>query len=396
MKKYFCVQLKRLLRMMLPVLLVAAILFGCVMAVYDVMTSLDEESEVTAKYKVGVVGTANDIYLQLGLKAMASIDSSRFSIEMVEMEEKAAEEAMRRGKISAFVVFPEKFLDTAFRGEIIPLKFVCAVGSIGLLTMIKDELTGMIETMLVEAQRGIYGSGDAMEALGLNGSPVVHEISIQYAELVFRRANMYKTSKLGSFDGLGMEGYLVTGLCIVMFMLICLTFAPMMIRRDHALSRMLCARGRSVTGQVLCDFGVYLIGLSAIAGVILLYLIFWMEASLSLEMLLHAFPVIFTLGAMSFMMYQVASDMVSGVLLQFFVTLALCFISGCLYPITFFPEAVQVLSGFLPTGLARMQIANCMTEMYDGINTLALLGYGALFLIGAVLLRRIKTAGVRG
>lgn len=396
MKKYFCVQLKRLLRMILPVLLVAAILFGCVMAVYDVMASLDEESEVTTKFQVGIVGTADDVYLQLGLKAMASIDSSRFSIEMVEMEEKEAEEAMRRGTIAAFVVFPEKFLDTAFRGEIIPLKFVCTAGSIGLVSMIKDEFTDMIETMLIEAQRGIYGSGDAMAALGLNGSPVVNEISIQYAELVFRRANMYKTSKLSSFDGLGMEGYLITGLCIVMFMLICLTFAPMMIRRDHALARMLCARGRSVTGQVLCDFCVYLIGLSAIAGVILLYLIFWMEAPLTLEMLLQAFPVIFTLGAMSFMMYQVASDMVSGVLLQFFVTLALCFISGCMYPITFFPEAVQVLSGFLPTGLARMQVANCIMETHDAVNTLALLGYGALFLIGAVLLRRIKTAGIRG
>ena len=124
MKKYFCVQLKRLGRIVIPVLLVAAILFGCLMVVYDAVISMSEESEVTTRYQVGVVGTADDLYLQLGMKAMAAIDSSRFSIELVEMEEKEAEKAMRRGKIAAFVVFPEEFLDSAFRGKIIPVKFV--------------------------------------------------------------------------------------------------------------------------------------------------------------------------------------------------------------------------------------------------------------------------------
>lgn len=396
MKKYFCVQLKRLGRIMVPVLLVAAILFGCLMVVYDVVVSMSEESQVTTRYQVAVVGTADDLYLQLGLKAMSSVDSSRFSIELVEMEEEEAEKAMRRGKIAAFVVFPEEFLDTAFRGKIIPLKFVCAAGSVGFVSMIKDELTQMIETMLIEAQSGIYGSGDAMAGLGLNGSPVVNAISIEYAELVFRRANMYKTSTLGAFDGLGMEGYLAAGLCIVLFMLICLTFAPMMIRRDHALSRMLCAQGRTPFMQVLCDFGVYLLGLMGIAVVVLLYLILWMEAPITGEMLIQALPVILALGAMSFLMYELATDIVSGVLLQFFVTLALCFISGCLYPITFFPDAVQILAGFLPTGLARIQIGNCILEDYNSAVTMALLGYGVLFFTLSAILRRVKTAGVRG
>ena len=396
MKKYFCVQLKRLGRIMVPVLLVAAILFGCLMIAYDMAVSLSKESDVTTKYQIGIVGTADDLYLQLGMKAMSSVDSSRFSIELVEMEEEEAEKAMRRGSISAFVVFPEKFLDTAFRGKIIPLKFVCSTGAVGLLTMITEELTQMIETMLIEAQSGIYGSGDAMEALGHNGSPVVHEISIEYAELVFRRANMYKTSTLGAFDGLGIGGYLAAGLCIVMFMLICLTFAPMMIRRDHAFGRMLCAQGRTALMQVLCDFGAYLLGLMGIAVVVLLYLILWMEASVTGEMLIQALPVIFALGAMSFMMYELATDIVSGVLLQFFVTLAMCFISGCLYPVTFFPDAVQILAGFLPTGLARIQIGNCILEDYNSAVTMALLGYGILFFTIAAIVRRVKTAGVRG
>lgn len=396
MGKYFCVQLKRLLRILLPVLLVTAILFGCLMVVYDTMVSMSEESKVTTKFQIGVVGTGSDFYLQMGLKAMESIDSTRFSIELVEMEEKAAEEAMRRGKIAAFVVFPEEFLNAAFRGEILPLKFVCTAGSLGLVSMIKDEFTQMIEIMLLEAQKGIYGSGDAMASLGLSSSKVVNDISIAYAEFVFSRGNVYRATTQEAFSGLGMEGYLITGFCIVLFLLICLTFAPMMIHRDHALGRMLCARGRSVTVQTLCDFGVYLLALALVAGVVIVYLVFWMRSSVTGTMLLQALPVLLMLGAMSFLMYELASDLVSGVLLQFFTALVLCFITGCMYPITFFPEAVQKLSAFLPTGIARLQIANCILQSHDVKNTAAALIYGCVFLVAAVLIRRFKTGSVRG
>ena len=396
MRKYFSVQLKRLLRLILPVLLVAAILFGCLMVIYDAISSLSEDSEVTTKFQLGIVGTANDFYLQMGLKALDSFDSSRFSVELVEMEEKEAESAMRQGKISAFVVFPEGFLDAALRGNIIPLKFVCTAGPVGLVSMIKDEFTQMIEIMLIESQKGIYGSGDALVSIGQDGSQVVNDISIEYADFVFHRGNMYRVSNLASFGGLGMEGYMLTGLCIVLFLLICLTFSPMMVRRDYALSRMLCAQGRGVTGQVLCDFGVYLLGLLGIAAVIMLYLIFWMHAKVNVTMVMKALPVLLSLGAMSFLMYELSTNLISGVLLQFFTALVLSFISGCMYPITFFPEGVQKFSTFLPTGMAREQIAHCILQTHDMKNTAALLGYGCVFFLFAVQIRRIKIAGVRG
>lgn len=396
MGKYFCIQLKRLLRLLLPVLLVTAVLFGCLMVIYDTVSKLNDESEVTTKFQIGVVGTASDFYLQMGLKAISSIDSSRFSVELVEMEETQAESAMRRGKITAFVVFPEGFLDAAFRGDIIPLKFVCAAGSVGLVSMITDEFTQIVETMLIEAQRGIYGVEDALHSLGQSGSQVVNDLSIEYAEFVFNRGRMYRTSTLGAFDGMGMQGYLATGLCTVLILLICLVFSPMMVRGDHALTRMLCAQGRSLTGLVLCDFGVYMLGLLGIAGVVLAYLVFWMEASVTGMMLLKALPVLLGLGAMSFLMYELCSNLISGVLLQFFAAVVLCFVSGCMYPITFFPEAVQKLAAYLPTAMAREQIAHCILQTHDVVNTAALLGYGCVFLVCGVLSRRFKIAGARG
>lgn len=396
MKKYFLIQLKRLLRIFPSVLLVAALLFGCVFVAYRAINNMNDDTEKTTRFQVGIVGTAGDSYLTLGLKALESLDSSRFAVELVEMQEDGAENAMRRGDISAFIVIPDGFLDAALRGEIMPLKFVCTSGSLTLVSMFKDELTRIIEVLLIESQKGIYGSENAMQSQGLNSSQVVYDISIEYAEFVFTRSNMYRASRLETFNGLGLDGYLISGLCILLFMLICLTFAPTMIRRDQALSRMLCAHRRSIFMQVFCDYIVYFLGLFCVAGIVLLCTVAMSEYKITMFVVMQGLAILFSLGAMSFLMYEIASDLVSGVLLQFFVVLALCFISGCLYPITFFPDAVQKLSCFLPTGLARMQLADMIRNTSSFGTTAALLGYGCIFFSGSVLVRRIKVAGVRG
>lgn len=396
MKKYFLIQLKRMLRMLPAVVLVAAVLFGCVIVAYGAMTDMQEDSGKTTKFQVGIVGTAGDSYLQLGLKALESLDSSRLVVELVEMQEAEAEVALRRGSISSFIVIPDGFLDAALRGEIIPLKFVCGANSFNMVTMLKDELTKVIETLLLEAQKGTYGAWNAMEANGADGDRMIGQISIEYAEFVFTRSNVYRSFRLTVFEGLGMDGYLISGLCVILFLLICLTFAPMMIRQDHALSRVLCAQRRPPSLQVLCDFAVYILGLIFVLGIVLLAGVLLSWCSVTSQVVIQGLVVIFGLGAMSFFMYEIASDLISGVLLQFFVILALCFVSGCLYPITFFPDVVQKFACFLPTGLARMQVADGILGISSVGTTAALLGYGVSFVAGSMLIRKLKVAGVRG
>ena len=396
MRKYFIIQLKRLLRILPPILIVAAILFGCLTVVYDAIVSMEEEEGAQTKFQVGIVGTAGDTYLKMGLAAVESFDSTRYSVEFVEMSEPDAEAAMRRGTIAAFLVIPDNFLDEAMYGNIIPLKYVCSAGAMGLVSMIKDEISQLIETMLIEAQKGIYGSGNALNDHGLNGGKIVGEISLEYVELVFARSRMYRVTEMKKFDGLGMGGYMLSGLCVVLFLLVCLTFAPVMIRPDQSLARVLAARRRPAFLQVLCDFVVYMVGVLGIAAVIWLLAVVKAGEAIPLKTVLQCIPALFALGAMSFLLYEAASDLVSGVILQFFVTLVLCFISGCLYPISFFPDSVQQLSNVLPTGLARLQLADCILGKTSVTTTIALLGFGLVFLAVTIVIRRIKVSGVRG
>ena len=396
MGKYFCLQLKRLLRFLLPALLVAAILFGCLALAYQAAVSLSNDTEDQAKVPLGVVGVAGDTYLELGMIALTSFDSSRFAIEFVEMTEDEAESAMRRGDIAAFVVIPDGFMDAAMHGEIMQLKYVSTAGAVGLVSMFKDEILKVVENILVESQKGTFGIGDALSDAGLSSGGAVNDLSISYAEFAFARSKMYKVDELGVADGVSLEEYLLSGFCVVLLVLICLVFALLMVRRDMSLARMLTAKNRSVIGQSICDLAVYLLGILSVVSVLMIIAVSTDWVELSVSVFLQWMPVVIAIGAMSFLLYELTSNLISGVLLQFFVLLAMCFVSGCLYPVTFFPESVQKLAYILPTGLARAQLADSFAGQVDIAGALALLGYGGIFFAAATLIRKGKVAVVRG
>lgn len=397
MKKYFWMQCKRLLRLLPLVLCVAAVLFGSLAAAYSAMVRMNKESDAKAKFKVGLVGTAGDTYLQLGLAALESLDSSRYAIDIVTLTEPDAKKAMERGDIAAFVVIPEGFVDAAMRGEIRPLKYVSTSGAVGLVTMFKDEITRTVNDILLEAQKGIYGAGNALRDHGLSGAQAVYDLSIAYTEFVFDRAKTYSVQELGIADGLGLEGYLLCGLSVLFLMLICLPFATLLVRRDHALARMLAARRRPVIGQAASEFGAYLLGiLILLAAALLCFSLTGLKIAASGLTILYGLPAVLTVVSLSFLLYQIPSDLISGVLLQFLAALFLCFISGCLYPGYFFPEAVQRIAAVLPTGIARAQLAGCITGTFSAGQTLALLGYSVAFFTAALAVRMRKVTRVRG
>jgi ABC-type uncharacterized transport system permease subunit len=160
---------------------------------------------------------------------------------------------------------------------------------------------------------------------------------------------------------------------------------------------MLTARGLGSTRQLLGQYFAFLLGLLTILGVLTGALLLVPEPPVEpLALFVNLLPVTVMLSAMSFLLYTLASDLIGGVLLQFFVTAAMCFVSGCMYPVYFFPAPVQKMAAYLPTGIARSQLACAITGEAAGNTPWILLGLTALFLLTAAVVQkqRIKEASV--
>lgn len=370
MGKYFRLQWKRFSRYLVGATCVVLILLCGLLLAYSMMTSSVTGAEDNQKIQVGICGDVEDPIMQMGLTAITALDNTKYSLDMQTLEEGEAAKALEAGDIAAYVVIPEGFMDAAFSGHLIPLKMVTTTGTASIVSVFKDEVTAVVATMVVESQKGVFGMMDGFSENDIRYSQkLVDELTFQYVDYILCRGDAYTLEELGIADALRFSSYLLCGLAVLLLMLACLPFAPLLIRQDNALGRMLAAKGKPLWKQCACQFLAYLLSLTAMLVVLLLLAVVGLGildpdllAELPVaEIIINALPVIAMAAAMSYMLYSFASDLISGVLLQFFVVVAMCFVSGCMYPVYFFPQSVQELAGFLPTGIARTQLAGIFT-----------------------------------
>lgn len=396
MDKFFWMQVKRLLRHIPGALLAAAVLLGGLLLVFQTVVDMEAKDMDKQKVPIALVGDTNDPYLQVGLTVFAGFDSTQFSLELHQMEFEEAQTKLTDGEIAAYVVIPENFMDEAMTGNILPLQFVSNNGANGLVSIFKEELTGVIARIVSASQKGVFGLDYAASSHHLPVHDPMNEMSVRYGELVLARSRVYTLEELGIADELGLEGYMLCGLSVLFLMLCCLPFAPLLIRKDQALPQMLRAKGHSPARQTLVEYGAF--GLLLLGMVALLLAVAALVAGETFPFfsaLLRAIPVVLMAAALSYMLCCFSTDLTSGVVLQFFVVLAICFISGCMYPVFVFPVGVQQVAAWLPAGLARSALSGCITGQSAGVAPWALLGYSGIFVAVAAFVntRRIKGVG---
>lgn len=385
MDRFFWMQGKRLGKIFPGALLAAIILLGSLLAIFGLVIRQDAAGEENHKFQVALVGYTDDPFLQMGMEAVAAFDSSRFSLELCQMELKDAQKALQAGRIAAYVEVPEGFVSEALRGNILPLKFVSTVGATGLVSIVKEGLTDVISQVLLSAQKGVFGMENAVRDNRLPLGNNMDRLSIRYTEYVFTRDRVYSLEQLGIADSLGLEGYLLCGLSVLFLLLCCLPYGPLLIRRDLSLRQMLCAKGQSCFAQAISEFGAYFLNLFIMVLVLLLgsavvagdKFAFW-------QVLGRVTPVVLMAASLSYLLCWIATDVIGGLVLQFFAVLAMCFISGCLYPVYMFPVKVQQAAAWLPTGIARSLLSGAITGQGAGLLPVWLIGYSLVFFLVAV------------
>lgn len=408
MKKYFYLQIKRLLKVFPYILSVTLVLFVAIMIILSSVITNFENSEENQKFYIGITGDTDSEYIQWGLSAIESFDETRFSIELVDMSEDEAKKALSHGEISAYVILPENFVDNALYGNIEPVTYVTSAGATGIVTMFKNEVTKMITDVLLYSQKGTYGIGDALSDNGYKNlsSKYVGEISIEYVDLILNRNNIYTFTELGISDGLTTANYFICSLFIVLVMLIGLPYVTVYVKNDRSLDKLLASKGYSSTKLVLCEYLSHALSMIAIILIMLISLIAFssllpgniyslFDLSSLLLFALYAIPIILMLSAFNIMIFEATDNIVSCVLIHFFASLCLCYICGCLYPIYTFPVTIQKLALILPTGLSRVFLSGAFTQSVSVLNLLGILLYAVIFLFIAVALRKHNTATKR-
>jgi len=403
--RYFKLCFKRTLKFFPFVLAVTLVLLIGIAVVLSSFLQKFNDSEDKKPFQIALTGDTEDQYIRWGMAALKTLDETRYSIEIIVLEEAQAEKKLSEGKISAYIVMPEDFIANALSGDIKPLKYVTTAGSKGIVSMFKNEITHIITDMLIDSEKGVYGINDALDDNGESeiSGKMMDKLNLEYVNLILHRSDLLEVEISGVSNGLNMVEYYICGIALLLLLLMGIPYAALHIKSDYSLNRLLISNRQGNLSQVLGEYAAHLISvwsLSVLIFSVCAAVFFKLGGSPDSQLITpakvlslsyKAIPVIIMVAAFNIMIFEISGQIISGILLHFFSVLCLCYISGCFFPIYTFPLALQLTSHYLPTGIAREYLESCITQG-DILPFLAgLLVYSLLFFSVALLFRSFKT-----
>ena len=403
---YAYLQFKRTVKYLPLILLITVVLCLSLSIGVRGLVEADTGKAENEKLQIGVVGEFTDSYLEFGVSALQTLDSSRFSMDILEMSESEAQQALADGEVVGYVLIPEGYIIDAVTGEVGQLTFVTRQTGIDMFTLFKEEVLKLVGCLVVESQKGVYSMEDILvdyQVMDKNPMDHVTALSTGYVGMIFNRNNVMKTEVIGVSDGLSFGGYMFSGIAVLLVLLCGISCCPLFIRRDMALPKLLRANQYDAVFQIGGEYAAFFAAM-LINGLLLLFGMFFglgntVEqipeltgglpgfAALAVKLL----PMFLAVTAMQFLLFEIADSVVSGVLLQFLGVMGLAYISGCLYPISFFPQTVRNVANLTPPGLARRYFAAILSDGDSGRLCLGLILCALFLLSGAVLLRHRRT-----
>lgn len=394
MLKYFSLQIKKLLRFS-PYVLGISLFFLCGIFLigYGIYKN-EQNNPETKKINVGVVGKADLLQLKLGTAFLESVDDIQHVLKFSVMNEATAISALEKKEIDAYLVFPDGFVDAIMAGNVKTINLVTSYGAGGVVLMFKDELSKGISTLIEEAQKGVYGVQFLLDDNGYSKFSLkyLNEMNLQYINFILNRNDVYKLTELGFSNELSLIEYVSCGLIVFLLFLLVLPFGILFIKKDYSINQLLRERGLNSWKQVFLEILALFVFLFFLLGFILILcsrVILETEIS-GFIMVLSLVPIGFFLASLGILIFEISKNILSGTLFYFFLTLIMCYLGGAFYPIFAFPEIVQGIFVFLPSGLLFSFISNLMKSESIMINMILLFCYCFVFFAITVVLRQLK------
>lgn len=382
-KQYLKVQLKRVGKALPGICLLTVFLTVGLLVLMKAMFLIEESKTENQAVKVGIVGDIDDTYLGIGIEVIKNMDGIRNLADIRTMTEEEAKQAFASGEISAYLLVPEGFIDSIIYGENKQLTYVTNETARDIGGLLINELVGSISKMVTMTQTSVQ----AMQSYMLEHDKrdelweATEGINIAYIEVVLNRMEVFELEELGISNSISFTGHLFTGILLLLMLLWGIHSVSLLVRSENSLLKILYTRGLDSRKQVLSEVGAYLVLqcaslLCVFVCVIVIKAAFglsireWdvLENGEKLLFVVKLVPVVVLTATMQAFLYELVTNVVTGVLLQFVVAVSMAYASGCIYPLSFFPEVMQVLGGCSPMGVAlrymqkSLMFRNCLGE----------------------------------
>lgn len=401
-KQYLKVQLKRVGKALPGICLLTVFLTVGLLVLMKAMFLIEESKAENQVVKVGIVGDIDDTYLGIGIEVIKNMEGIRNLADIQTMTEEEARKAFASGEISAYLLVPEGFIDSVIYGENKQLTYITGATGRDIGGLLINELVGSISRMVTMTQTSVQAMQSYMLEHGKRDElgEATEGINIAYIEVVLNRMEVFELEELGISNSISFTGHLFTGVLLLLMLLWGINSVSLLVRGESSLLKILHTRGLDCRKQVLTEVGAYcvlqcvsllcvFICVIIIKGAFGLSVREWdvLKIGEKLLFMVSLIPVVVLTATMQALLYELVTNVVTGVLLQFVVAVSMAYVSGCIYPLSFFPEVLQLLGAYSPIGVALRYLQKSLT-FRNGLGEFCIMIMYILLFLGLHIWRR--------
>lgn len=308
-------------------------------------------------FSIGVVMEDTSEIADTITNAVLGMSDVNENIDFNFVSRQEAMEMLKDGKVLAAVVIPEDTVYNIIHGKNTPMTVVFPENS-GFEAVLLKEITDSLSTMLSSAQAGIYSIYDFYENHSANSEKdeALARMNMKYINIVATGNQMFDEETVSATGNIPLMTYYICGGLVLFAMLFGINFYSFLRVTPPEASKRLSLSG---TGCFLQGLSLYIsILLSGFCAILIVAVpaVFIMSIfglTLSIEGivgLILTIPMLLLVGsAFIFAISSATEHNLSRILLTFFVTLIMCFVSGCFIPTIMLPDILQSVSILLPT-----------------------------------------------
>ena len=397
-RDYLLIQYKRIFKLLPGIILMIALVAILLSAALFALLNSDSYKSEQMRYKLGLVGNTDNELIDLGVHLLETEDDMQYVLELVQYEDEAeAKAALRSADISAYIVITDEFADAvdAMTNDA-KLTYYATSGQKGISNVMMDEIALVATNIIVPSEKGICTLRDIMAQEGYDKADTymaVYEIFMAYVNTMMLRGEISTVTELGISDGLTTPQYYFVSLLLFFLLLMTMCFVAYFIGINHAQHKFFSSKGITALQQVLGEYIPFLTvniivallvaGLATLTG---LGDFIGVDIDSGFVLRIVVIEALFT--GLAFLLYEILEGIINKVLVTFLLYIAGAYASGYFYPRSIFPEMMQQLGQWLPTGLAFDFLGSVVTGESGAFAMVIMLIYVVIFVGASVLIRR--------
>ena len=351
------------------------------------------EVATSQKYPVAII-MEDDSYLA-GKVTDTLLDMKEVS-ENLDIHFTTKEDAismLENGQILAAVHIPKDTADNIINGTNTPMNIIFPEDS-GFEAIIIKELSECVTTMLSSAQAGIYSIydfyGDMDADDEIDGALL--RMNLKYIQIASTGNKMFEKTVVTATGAIPIMTYYICGALVLFSLLFGINCYNCRLSLSSYSSKRLSLNKTPVLYQGLSSFIAIALGQLTTIAIVSVPAVFILKMfnlhldGAAIVGLIFTIPIFILISsAFVYLISSLTDHIIGQIMITFFVTLSMCFVSGCFIPTIMLPDTLQIISKLLPTHYMITFSSSFLSGSFDTPSLIMCIGFIILIFVAGLI-----------